>query len=151
VTSFTPKSLLVKPTLETRFHIDFDWWEREGRELRVDVPKHLQPEYQEAFNSYAGGEVIDAVDPETGEVKQVDQLQYLLKAHCKPLAEFLTEHTSLVDAVFHVFLANANEPMTVTDIAKKINRPAQTILRTLSGRTVYKGLRPLYDDASDGA
>jgi hypothetical protein len=137
----------VKPSLSTRFHVDFDWWEREGRELRVDVIKHLRPESQEAFATYTGGEVVDAVDPATGEVRPVDKLQYLLRTQCKPLDEFLTEHTSLVDAVFHVFLRNGNQPRSPEEIARQINRPASTILRTLSGRTVYKGLRPVYDEA----
>lgn len=145
MSAFAPKNALVKPTLETRFHIDFDWWEREGRELRVDIPKHLRAEYQDAIGSYVGGELVDAVDAETGEVRKVDKLQYLLKSQCKPLADFLTEHTSLVDVVFHVFLSNGNEPLAASEIAERISRPANTILKTLAGRTVYKGLRPVYD------
>lgn len=145
MSAFAPKNALVKPTLETRFHIDFEWWEREGRELRVDIPKHLRPEYQDAVSSYVGGELVDAVDAETGEVRKVDKLQYLLKSQCKPLPDFLTEHSSLVDVVFHLFLSNGNEPLAASEIAEKIGRPAGTILKTLSGRTVYKGLRPVYD------
>ncbi len=140
---FSSSSAFVKPTLETEFHIDFDWWEREGRELRVDVLKHLRPESQAAFANYRGGDTVDAVDAATGEVRPVDKLQYLLRTQCKPLEEFLTEHTSMVDAVFHVFLHNGNKPLTPYDLSDEINRPAQTILRTLSGRVVYKGLRPV--------
>jgi hypothetical protein len=140
-------NVLVKPSLKTKFHIDFDWWERERREFRVDVLKHLRPEFQEAFSNYTGDEVVDAIDPETGEVHQVDKVQYLLRNQCKPLDEFLTEHTSLVDAVFHVFLSNGNAPLSSEELAEKIKRPATTILRTLAGRVVYKGLRPVYDEA----
>lgn len=139
-------SAIAKPTLTTKFHIDFDWWEREGRELRVDVAKHLRPEFLEAFSEYTGGELVDEVDPETGEVKQVDMLQYLLRTQCKPLEAFLTEHTTLVDAVFHVFLSNGNRPLSPQELSEKINRPANTILRTLAGRVVYKGLRPMQDE-----
>lgn len=137
---------LVKPSLKTNFHIDFDWWDREGREFRVDVMKHLRPEFQEAFSNYSGGEVVDAIDPDTGEVHQVDKVHYLLRNQCKPLDEFLTEHTSLVDAVFHVFLSSGNQPCSAEALAAMINRPATTILRTLAGRAVYKGLRPVYDE-----
>jgi len=139
-------SSLVKPTLTTRFHIDFGWWEREGRELRVDVQKHLRPEFQEAFAQAQGGEPIDDVDPVTAEVRPVDRAQYLLRTQCKPLAEFLTEHTSLVDAVFHTLLSNGNRPLSPNELSESINRPAQTILRTLAGRVVYKGLRPVFDE-----
>lgn len=140
-------SAFVRPAVDTRFHVDFEWWEREGRELRVDVMKHLRPESQVAFAAYTGGETIDVVSPETGEVRVVDKLQFLLRTQCKPLEAFLTEHTSLVDAVFHVFLLNGNQPLAPTEIAEQINRPAATILRTLAGRVVYKGLRPVRDDA----
>ena len=132
-----------KPGPDTRFHVDFDWWEREQRELRVDVMKHLRPELQSAFAEYTGGETLDVVDPETAEVRVADKLQYVLRTQCKPLDAFLTEHTSLVDAVFHVFLLNGNQPLSSNELGERINRPAQTILRTLAGRVVYKGLRPM--------
>jgi hypothetical protein len=141
------QSVLVKPALDTRFRIDFDWWEREGRELRVDVLKHLRPESQEAFASYAGGETIDVVDPETAEVRVVDKLQHMLRTQCKPLETFQSEHSSLVDGVFHVFLLNGNLPLTPLELSERLNRPAQTILKTLAGRVVYKGLRPISDEA----
>lgn len=139
-------STLVKPTLDTKFHIDFDWWVREGRELRVDVAKHVKPEFLDVVNAYAGGEVLDEVDAETGEVRLVDMLQYMLRAQCRPLETFVTEHSSLVDVVFHTFLANGNRPLSPNELAEKLNRPATIILRTLAGRTVYKGLRPFVEE-----
>lgn len=139
-------SSLVKPTVTTRFHIDFEWWEREGRELRVDVQKHLRPEFQEAFAQADKSEVLDDIDPVTAEVRAVNKAQYMLRTQCKPLAEFLTEHNSLVDAVFHTFLSNGNHPLSPNDLGENINRPPQTILRTLAGRAVYKGLRPVSDE-----
>ena len=56
--------------------------------------------------------------------------------------DFVTVNTSLVDAEFRVFLADGNIPLTPKELAEKISRPADTILRTLSGPAVYKGLRP---------
>jgi hypothetical protein len=141
----------VKPTLQTKFHIDFDWWDRESRELRVYLQSHLCPEHQAAFTAYAGEGLVDSVDPETAEVQRVDGLQYTLRTHCMRLPDFLTTHTSLVDAVFRVFLANGNQPLTPEELAERIHRPgqAQTILRTLAGQRVYKGLRPyIPDDAA---
>ena len=137
--------LLAKPGVESRFHIDFDWWEREGRDFRVDVTRHLRPEAAHAFASAQSGEMIDLVDAETAEVTQVDKAQYLLREQVRPTAEFVTERTSMVDAVFHILLAQGNRPMTPNELSVVLNRPAQTILRTLSGKVVYKGLRPIYD------
>ena len=142
---------LIKPTLQTKFHIDFGWWDRESREFRVYLLGHLCSEHQAAFTAYTSDELMDSVDPETGEVQQVDGLQYTLRTHCALLPEFVTPHTSLVDAVFRVFLANGNQPLTPEELAERINRPGQglMILRTLAGQRVYKGLRPyIPDDAA---
>jgi hypothetical protein len=142
--SFTPiPNRFVKPTLQTRFHIDFGWWEREGRDFRVDVMSHLPPDQQAVLAGYQAGELVDSIDPETAEVQKVDRLQYVLRSFTAVSTEFVAEHSSLVDAVFHVFLTNGNQPLTPEDLAEKINRPALTILRTLSGARVYKGLRPV--------
>ncbi|HLE28675.1 MAG TPA: hypothetical protein VI793_11195 [Anaerolineales bacterium] len=141
-------SHLVKPTLKTKFHIDFDWWDRESSEFRVYLMSHLCPEHQAAFGSYEGGDLIDNVDPDTAEVQRIDGLHYTLRAHCAQQPDFLTARTTLVDAVFRVFIANGNRPLTPEELAEKINRPGQanTILRTLAGQRVYKGLRPLADE-----
>jgi hypothetical protein len=139
---------LVKPTLKTKFHIDFEWWNRESSEFRVYLMSHLCPDHQAALAEYAGGDLIDNVDADTGEVQQIDGVQYTLRTHCAQQPDFLTAHTTLVDAVFRVFIANGNKPLTPEELAEKINRPGQgtTILRTLSGQRVYKGLRPFMDD-----
>ena len=42
---------LVRPTLDTLFYIDYDWWEREGRELRVYLRSHLCSENRAVFES----------------------------------------------------------------------------------------------------
>jgi hypothetical protein len=52
-----------------------------------------------------------------------------------------------VDAVFRAFLANGNKALTSNELSRVINRPAQTILRTLAGSTgqIYKGIRPVIE------
>lgn len=139
---------LIKPTLKTKFHIDFDWWERESREFRVYLTSHLCAEHQATAQELSGNEVVDVVDMETAEVRREDGIQHLLRTHCSKLPEFITTHTSLVDAVFRVFIANGNQPLSPEELADRIGRPgpiaANTILRTLSGARVYKGLRPVY-------
>lgn len=139
-----PSTQRLKPNLKTPFHIDYAWWERESRELRIYLLAHLCPEHRAQFESIAEMELIDWVDPETGEVQQVDGLQHALRTHCSQQPSYLEEHTSLVDAIFRVFLANGNQPLTPVDMADRIGRTGhgQTILKTLSGARVYKGLRP---------
>jgi hypothetical protein len=137
---------LIKPSLKTKFHIDFDWWERESREFRVYLASHLCAEHRAAFADQLDTDVVDVVDAETAEVRKEDGVQHTLRTHCAQQPEFITSHTSLVDAVFRVFIANGNQPLSPEELADRIGRAGQanTILKTLSGARVYKGLRPVY-------
>lgn len=134
---------LIKPSLQTPFHIDFDWWQKNERDWHVYLRSLLCPEHQEVFANVQEGELIDWVDPRTAEVKPVDGIQHTLMSHCARRPEFVTEQTAMVEAVFRLFLTNENMPMTSEDLGKHLNRPPQTILRTLSGPRVYKGIRPI--------
>lgn len=136
---------IIKPTLHHRFHIDFDWWQRNEREWRVYLLSHLCPEHRMALETLPADTFLDWVDPATAEVRQIDGIQHALITHCSLRPEYIAARTSLVDAVFRVFLANGNAPLTVGEIAERINRPAITILRTLSGARVYKGIRPILE------
>jgi hypothetical protein len=136
---------LIKPTLATRFHIDYDWWGRNEREWRVYLMSHLCPEHRAALESVPEQSRIDWIDPVSAEVRSIDSVQHALISHCSLQPDYISPHTTLVDAVFRVFLANGNVPLTVSEIALKINRPAITMLRTLSGNRVYKGIRPVQE------
>ena len=133
---------LLKPTTKTPFHIDFDWWKKNERDWHVFLRSLLCPEHQEAFAETEEGGLIDWVDPKTAEVKQVDGIQHALMSHCAMLPGFSDSHTAMVEAVFRIFLVNGNVPMSADDIAKRLERPADIILRTISGPRVYRGLRP---------
>jgi hypothetical protein len=140
-----PSTQRIKPGLTTPFHIDYEWWERESRELRIYLLTHLCPEHRAQFESIAETAIIDWVDPETGEVQRLDGLQHVLRTHCAQQPGYVEEHTSVVDAIFRVFLANGNQPLSAVELADRIGRKGQggTILKTLSGARVYKGLRPI--------
>ena len=135
---------LVKPSLDTPFHIDFSWWSQYDREWRVYLRSLLSPEDQERFADLIDGDVlVDFVDPETGEVHQVDGLQHVLITHTAQQEGFLNERTAVVEAIFRLFLKNGNSPMSVTEIAERLNRNPSQILKTLSGGRVYRGIRPV--------
>lgn len=139
----TRRFSLIKPTLQTPFHIDFDWWQKNERDWHVYLRSLLCPEHQEVYANVAQGEMIDWVDPKTAEVKPVEGIQHAIMSHCARRPEFVTEQTALVEAVFRLFLTNENMPMTVEELGALLHRSPETILRTLSGPRVYKGLRPL--------
>jgi hypothetical protein len=136
------KFSLIKPTIQTPFHIDFDWWRANDENWLVALASMLCPEHQEAFAALPEGQMIDWVDPETAEVRQMDGLQHTLIEHCARQAGFLDEHTVVVEAIFRLLLANGNTPMSPEEMGARLNRPAETILKTIAGGRVYKGLRP---------
>jgi hypothetical protein len=133
---------LIRPTLQTKFRIDFEWWSQNDRDWRVLLQGLLCPSHQQAFTNSVEDQTVDWVDPETAEVKQVDGLQHVLITHCAKEVGFITEHTAMVDAIFRVFLANGNMPLTPVDLSSQLNRPADVILKTLTGGRVYRGVRP---------
>jgi hypothetical protein len=133
---------LVKPTVQTCFHIDFDWWKQNDRDWRVYLRSNLCGEHQEIFRDLDDHELVDWIDPVTAEVQQVDGMQHVLITHCAKQADFITRQSTLVDAVFRMFLANGNVPLTISEIGERLGRPPKTILHTLAGTRVYRGLRP---------
>jgi hypothetical protein len=134
---------LLKPTLDTPFHVSYEWWDDAAHGLRSELRAHLCPEHREVYKDHFNTEVIDWVDERTGEVTPVDGLQHIIREHCSREQGYLGEDVSLVDAAFRVFLANGNKPQTCRELADATGRPAQRILRTLSGQRIYKGIRPV--------
>lgn len=133
---------LIKPSASTPFHIDFDWWKKNERDWHVYLRTLLCEEHLKTFANAEEGEMVDWVDPATAEVKQVEGIQNALMTHCVRQPDFLTEQTALVEAVFRLLLTNGNIPISSQDLGERLNRPPETILRTLAGARVYKGIRP---------
>jgi hypothetical protein len=141
-------SALIKPTLNTKFHIDYDWWDRSREDLRTYLISHLPPELRDRLSSSGEERVVDYVDPDTAEVFQLDELQLLLQEAARD-PNFINPQTSLVDSVFRVFLKNNNVPLSPKQLADQTGRPAATILKTLSGQRIYKGIRPYLAQAME--
>ncbi len=137
------KFSLVKPTTQTPFHIDFDWWKNQDKNWQVYLFSFLCPQHKEVFSNNSDSATIDWVDPETAEVFPVDGIQHTLMTHCAKQDNFVTLNTSLVEAVFRILLTNGNNPLTPEQLGESTGRPPDTILRTLAGVQIYKGIRPL--------
>ncbi len=138
-------SRFIRPTLDTPYHIDFEWWNKSDRDLRVYLRSHLCEMHREMYAESAGHDAIDWVDAQTAEVKPVDGIVYQLRVHCSQMSDYITEFTSVVDAVFRVFLVNDNQPLNMRQLGERIGKDPELILKTISGKTVYKGLRPATD------
>ena len=145
--SLRPKvnsSLLKRATEDTKFYVDYEWWDKSDLDLKTYLFTRLPIE--EDANLEIETDEVDLVDPETGEVYRVDGFQYIVKTYFNQLPEDFATRTSLVDAVFCVLLANANQPMTAQEIAKRVGRPTETILKTIGGPKIYQGIRPILED-----
>lgn len=135
----------VKPTVDTKFHIDFDWWDETERNFRVHLLTHLCDECQGRYKSYQSAELVDWIDAETAEVTRVDGLWHSLRTCCSTKPEYITESTPLSTAVFRTFLANGNEPLSSKELSLRLGRLAPTILRTIGGLRVYDGIKAVQD------
>lgn len=134
---------LVKPTLQTPFHIDFEWWKQNDRSWQVYIQNYLPEDIQESLAEAGEDQRIDIVDVQTAEVHQVDALQHLLITHYANRDDFITETTSFTESIFRLLLANGNAPLTPQELGEKLGRDPRMVLQTLSGPRVYKGIRPV--------
>lgn len=136
---------IVKPTLETPFHIDFDWWIEHDANWRVFLLDFLCDEHRAIYIEKDQNIQIDSIDPLTAEVLCVDGLLHTLVTHCAQQADFISKNTTLVNTIFKIFLANRNKPLNSDQLSELTDKPALTILRTFSGTQVFKGIRPLQE------
>ena len=136
---------LVKPTLDTLFHIDFGWWQKHDQDWRIYLRNYLCPEHQRVFADLTTTNQVDWVDAVTAEVQRVDGMQHALITHCAKQPNFINPQTAMVDAIFRIFLANGNVPLSPNQLAVQLGRQAQLILKTMAGAQVHKGLRPCLD------
>ena len=134
----------LKPTIDSKFHIDYAWWENQERELDVYLMSFLPESRRKFIEEQSELEVIDHIDPQTAEVTQVNPFEQAIR---ETQEEIDLTRTSLVDAVFRVFLMNNNTPLNVKELSKIIDRPPQTILRTIaSPNRIYRGIRVYTED-----
>jgi len=136
---------LVKPTLQTPFHIDFDWWKGNDRNWRVYLYSYLDSADQERITEVEQDLQIDLVDPRTAEVHRVDGLQHLIISRYARREGFIRETTSTAESIFRLLLANGNIALTPVEIGERLGREPKTVLNLLAGERTYKGIRPFLD------
>ncbi len=137
------KFSLIKPTVDTPFHIDFDWWKNHDQNWKVYLQSCMCEFHQKEYFDQQSIAPVDKIDPKTGEVKLVDGLEFILLNHCAKQVDFVTDYTTTVNSVFRIFLANGNSPLSASQLSSITGKSAETILRTLTGIEVYKGIRPV--------
>jgi len=133
---------LIKPTIQTKFRVDFDWWKSQDRNWRNSLLSFLCEEHQKKYAGLTDDVQVDIVSNDTGAVKQGDGILYSLANHCARQPGFLSTDAPLVDTLFKVFVTNDNKPLSSEELSKIVGKPAETILKTIGGFNVYKGIRP---------
>jgi len=124
--------------------VDYSWWDESNLDLKTYLFNRLN--IGEDVELDTNVEEIDLVDASTGEVRRVDGFQYMIQSYFNQLPEDFMARTSLVDAAFCLLLANANQPMTGRELAERLQRPIDVVIRTLSGPRIYQGIRPVPED-----
>ena len=133
----------VKPTIDTPFHIDYDWWKSQGVDINVHLLAHLPEELREVYAGKRVDEKIDLIDWETGVVQQVEGLQYLIATRYNEDSSYIMQSPTLLEAVFRVFVSNGNQPLSSRALSTLVGQPPEKILRVLAAGQVRKGLRPI--------
>jgi hypothetical protein len=147
--SSNPRPVIKAPHLrrvtpETKFVIDYGWWDESKMDLKTYLYTRLS--LGEEFSNELNVDHVDLIDNRTGEVRQVDAFQYLVQAfYGRQTGDFVSQGT-LVDAVFSVLMANGNQPMSILEISDRVHRPIDLLIRTFGGSTIYHGIRPLFDE-----
>ena len=136
------KTAYFKVTIDTPLFIDFDYWKSKEENWRTLLSGYLCDEHFTHFKESGDiSELVDIVDPETGEVLQKDILLDCLYSHCAKAPGFVPENGHLTDTIFRVFLSRNNQPLSSADLGEIMNKNPNTILKTLTSR-VYRGIRP---------
>ena len=132
---------VFKPSIKTKFKVDFDWWKENDANWRIFLRSFLCEKHQEYFADKELDILLDVIDPDTAEVSKKDGLLYELMTHCARQSEFIQENIPLVAKVFRSLLANGNQPLSPVELEPMVKKPARTILSILTGPQVYKGIR----------
>jgi hypothetical protein len=134
----------LRPTVDTKFHIDFLWWEKQNKEIRVFLRDLLCPACSKTVGTSSDVRMVDMIDPETAEVTRVDAIWEAIRACCSREADYITTDTPLLESIFRLFLANGNNPLSIIELHERLDKkPPETILRMLTKGRVYLGIRPV--------
>jgi hypothetical protein len=135
---------LLRPTINTLFHIDWSWFERNGLDVQSLIRNQLSPNLLRKFADGQSPEEVDYIDPTTGEVFRLDSLRETILAESRWEPDFINNSLPLMQGVFRVFLAENNRPLSPVDLAHHLGRrDPETILRVLTASGVQNGVVPV--------
>jgi hypothetical protein len=129
----------LRTDIQTPFHIDFDWWAAQGRNVRRFLIEILGDDEEVPM---AEGP-MDYIDPDTAEVYELDPLMAKVLIERANRPDYITSATPLTNAVLRALIENLNRPMTPVDMHRRINRTSpEAILRVLHTARLTYGIVP---------
>jgi hypothetical protein len=136
---------IYRPTENTRFHVDYSWFEAQGVDVNVLIRKTLTAEQQERLGEDAEKIVFDYIDDATAEVRAENQVVHTIRTESAADPNFISARTPVWEGAFRTFLLNGNNPLTALELAQILKRKPAEIVAQLSGRVIYNGVRPIFD------
>ncbi|MBI4788722.1 MAG: hypothetical protein HY782_16955 [Chloroflexi bacterium] len=134
---------IARPDTNTLFHIDTEWFENNGRELRSEMHDALCDECRTYYPTPADSRPVDRIHPQTGEVSKVDALWECIADHCGLRPGFITPATPLTTGIFRALLSNGNNPMSPEQLHKRVVKSNPSgILKLLMGAEIENGVVP---------
>jgi len=119
-----------------RWFIDLDWLEQHNRSFFALAQGYLCPKCSQRLKK--GREQISPAD-----------LLSNIKGCCSKTPGFITDKMPILDSIFLLFLANGNQPLSLDELGKQLNkwrggdtyRTSVEILSRLLSHDHYYGLR----------
>ncbi len=134
----------ARSDVNTAFHIDLDWWDARGRSLDRFLREMLDGEEPEDLPEGP----MDTIDRETGEVFQLGPLWARVLTERANRPGFITSATPMTNAVLRALIERRNQPMTVVELHRRINRGSpQALLRMLRAARQQYGIVPVLPEA----
>ncbi len=140
-----------KLNTDTKFWIDFGWWEGQSRNFRLCLHELLCADCKRTYPEHERTEEIDWIDPRTAEVKRVDALWQSIRACCRHKPDYITPSMPLTMRTLRALVANDNTPLSARELYERSGKgSAETILRILTGERIYYGIVPLLTPIEEG-
>jgi hypothetical protein len=118
-------------TTKSKFQIDVNYWEKQGRNFRQEIYDALCDECKNMYSLDEPREV-DHMDSATGQVTRMDALLDCASEVCANSSEFMNPRMPLTRSIFRAFIAAGNLPQSPEDIFTRIKKGSpQVILKEL--------------------
>ena len=134
----------MRPTGDTPFQINWSWFERNNINAQSLVRNQLNYKWRQRFDNGLEIKEVDYINSETGEVFKMDNMREAILAECQWEPDYITRDMPLLQSILRLFLANNNQPMTVVEMARRLERhDSNAILNLLTASKIQNGIIPI--------